>query len=132
MVDRYDDTFGFLRSFLAHRAYLAEAMSLVTAALDRRTVVHDLSKLKEDEFAGYVKIWEAELPNYWNTRTGAQLTFLDIIEMVCDWWAAQKAYGNSLTWMESVEKNLESKSQYLSKEQRWLAEQVARHLEGAR
>lgn len=50
------DAFGLLRSFLAHRAYLAEAHGLLRAELERRAVVHDLSKLSDDEFAGFSRI----------------------------------------------------------------------------
>ena len=53
------------------------------------------------------------------------MTFLDVIEMVCDWWGARKGYGDSRTWLESVELNFNGKGHLLSREQLWLAHEVA-------
>jgi hypothetical protein len=172
------DAIGLLRSFLAHRAYLAEGVGLVSAALERRAVVHDLSKLKTDEFAGFSRInaiarehrfgspeyaesmkqeratidlhfsrnshhperpklmgelaeGERGLPDdatYWSAHTAATMTFLDVIEMVCDWWAARKGYDDPRPWAESVELNLTAKSRHLSEQQLWLAREVATFL----
>jgi hypothetical protein len=169
---------GLLRSFMAHRAYLSEAVSLVTAALTRRAAVHDLSKLKADEFAGFSRINAAArvhkfgspeyaagmaqerptidlhfsrnrhhperpglvgeaaetargLPDdftYFSAKDAAAMTFLDVIEMVCDWWAARKGYDDPRPWPESVELNFKAKGKYLSEEQLWLARQVASFL----
>lgn len=170
------DAFGLLRSYLRHRAYLAEAMAFVSASLERRAIVHDLSKMLDDEFAGFSRInaaarvnkfgspeyqagMDAERPiidlhfrrnshhperprlvgeqaekersdlpddcTYWYARMAADMTFLDVIEMVCDWWAARKGYDDPRPWAESVRLNLEAKGEYLSAEQRWLAESVA-------
>lgn len=67
---------------------------------------------------------------YWTARDGARMTFLDVIEMVCDWWGARKGYNDSrMSWRESVEMNLASKGKYLSDEQRWLVQEVAAFLE---
>jgi hypothetical protein len=173
------DAFGLLRSFLAHRAYLAEGIGLIVAALERRAVVHDLSKLKDDEFAGFSRINAAArinkfgspeyiegmkreratidlhfsrnrhhperpklmgeaaerdrgLPDdatYWSAHTAAQMNFLDVIEMVCDWWAARKGYDDTRSWAESVKLNLDAKGKHLNEHQRWLAESVAAMLE---
>jgi hypothetical protein len=65
---------------------------------------------------------------YWQARDGAEMTFLDVIEMVCDWWGARKGYGDSRTWKESVELNFKSKGHLLSGEQMWLAREVAAFL----
>ena len=62
---------------------------------------------------------------YWSARMAANMTFLDVIEMVCDWWGARKGYDDPRPWSESVKLNLESKGKHLSAEQRWLAESVA-------
>jgi hypothetical protein len=63
---------------------------------------------------------------YWSAHSAASMTFLDIIEMVCDWWGARRGYDDSrMTWPESVKINLESKGKHLSAEQRWLVEEVA-------
>lgn len=169
------DAFGLLRGYLRHRAYLAEGVSLVTHALERRATVHDLSKMLDDEFAGFSRINAAArvhkfgspeyqagmdreravvdlhfarnshhperpklvgeaaervrgLPDdatYWAARAAAQMTFLDVIEMVCDWWAARKGYDDPRPWEDSVKLNLDAKGKYLTDHQRWLAESVA-------
>lgn len=176
-----EDALGLLRSFTAHRAYVAEALGLVTSALTRRAVIHDLSKLKDDEFAGFSRINAAAriskfgspeysagmkqekgtidlhflrnshhperphlmgeaaevrrgLPDdatYWAAHETAAMTFLDVIEMVCDWWAARKGYDDPRPWLESVELNFSSKAKYLSTFQLALAQEVARFLEEA-
>jgi hypothetical protein len=172
------DAFGLLRSYIAHRAYLGEAVGLVTAALDRRVIVHDLSKLRDDEFAGFSRINAAArinkfgspeyvegmkrergtidthfkrnshhperpsllgnqaeidrgLPDdftYWSARDGARMNFLDVIEMVCDWWAARKGYNDTRPWRESVELNFKAKAKFLSEWQLALARDVAEFL----
>lgn len=67
---------------------------------------------------------------YWEARDGARMTFLDVIEMVCDWWGARKGYNDSrMTWPESVAMNLESKGKYLTDEQKWLVDEVASWLD---
>lgn len=65
---------------------------------------------------------------YWAAHGAAAMTFLDVIEMVCDWWGARKGYGDARTWKESVELNFQSKGKYLSSEQMWLARSVAEFL----
>lgn len=57
-----------------------------------------------------------------------QMTFIDVIEMVCDWWAARKGYDDPRPWAESVKLNLEAKGKYLSTEQLWLVRSVAEFL----
>ena len=176
------DMFGLFRSFTRHRAFLAEAMGRVSRALESRATVHDLSKLQDDEFAGFARINAAArvqkfgspeyaegmrrerptidlhfsrnrhhperprligeaaevargLPDdatYWAAHTSAQMTFLDIIEMVCDWWAASKGYDDARPWQETVELNFAQKGKYLSAEQLWLARSVAALLAGDR
>ena len=67
---------------------------------------------------------------YWNAHEAARMTFLDVIEMVCDWWGARKGYNDSrMTWQESVTMNLESKGKHLNDEQKWLVREVAAFLE---
>jgi hypothetical protein len=175
------DAFGLLRSYLRHRAYLTEGMDLVRAELGRRATVHDLSKLLDDEFAGFSRInaaarvhkfgspeyqegmdreravidlhfsrnshhperpkllgeaaeRERGLPDdctYWTARGAAEMTFLDVIEMVCDWWAARKGYDDPRPWEASLALNLDAKGKHLSTEQLWLAESVAAFLASA-
>jgi hypothetical protein len=56
------------------------------------------------------------------------MTFMDVIEMVCDWRGARKGYGDTRTWEESVELNFIAKAKHLSPEQLWLAREVAAFL----
>lgn len=53
--------------------------------------------------------------------------FLPIIEMVCDWHGAMKAYGNKQDWMESVQYNI-SRFDF-NENQIWLIRQVAEWLD---
>ena len=172
------DAFGLIRSYLRHRAFVTEGLALVSTAIERRALVHDLSKMRDDEFAGFSRINAAArvhqfgsaeyqagiaqelstidlhfsrnrhhperprligeaaeikrgLPDdctYWHARDGAAMAFLDVIEMVCDWWGARKGYDDPRPWAESVKLNLDTKGKYLSVEQRWLAESVATFL----
>ena len=55
-----------------------------------------------------------------------EMSFIDIIEMVCDWHAASVVYGNN-TLRESLEKH--HKRFNLSLEQWWLINQVVKLLE---
>lgn len=149
-----DDAFGFLRSFFSHRAYVADGLRIICEALDARVNVHDLSKLADDEFAGYCRInagvregaafgspeYKALMdrerptidahfsrnrhhPEYFVDHS--HMTFIDVTEMVVDWWAARKGYGDPRPWGESFALNLKIKGKYLSQEQVWLAQGVA-------
>lgn len=62
------DAFGLLRSYIAHRAYLAEGVGFICAELERRVTVHDLSKLRDDEFAGFSRINAAARVNKFGLR----------------------------------------------------------------
>lgn len=172
------DGFGLLRSYSRHRDFVRLALSRVERALYERAMVHDASKMLDDEFAGFSRINAAarinkfgspeykegmkreratidlhfsrnshhpEYPTYGapdgSSLMGSEvvaydagvspreLTFLDIIEMVCDWWGASKGYDDPLAWSDTVALNFESKGKYLTPEQRWLAEQVVTFLE---
>lgn len=172
------DGINLLRSWTRHTQFVKEGIGFVTADLERRAIVHDASKLLDDEFAGFSRINKAARVNkfgspeyaegmrqerptidlhfsrnshhperpkligeaaeakrgapddatYWDARIGAEMTFLDVIEMVCDWWGARKGYDDHRGWRESAALNLEHKGKYLSDGQRWLAEQVVEHL----
>jgi hypothetical protein len=63
--------------------------------------------------------------NYEMKLQAEAMTFIDVIEMVVDWWAARKGYGDARPWPESVELNVDAKGKYLSPEQLWLARSVA-------
>lgn len=55
--------------------------------------------------------------------------FLDLIEMVCDWRAAFKAYGSRGTWEENMEHQRKRYADSFSAPQWWLINQVAVWLE---
>ena len=63
-------------------------------------------------------------PEYFLNQT--EMSFIDIIEMVCDWHAASVVYGNS-TLRESLDAHRERFN--LSLEQWWLVRQVVQWLE---
>lgn len=69
---------------------------------------------------------------YWQARDGAEMNFIDVIEMVCDWWGARLGYADSrMTWRESVELNLSNKGKYLKDWQIALVRDVAVFLESS-
>ena len=134
------------------------ALDEIAHELERRGMAHDLSKMLDDEFAGFSRINAAARINkfgspeyseamkresgtidlhfsrnshhaeYAAVHGGPELTFLDIIEMVCDWRGAQQGYNDPRPWLETVELNFKAKGKYLSPEQLWLARQVAAFL----
>lgn len=66
---------------------------------------------------------------YWTARDAARMTFLDVIEMVCDWWGARLGYADSrMTWLESVDLNLQHKGKYLAEWHIALVRDVAQFL----
>lgn len=178
-----DTHISMLRAHSRHRDYVRLALLLVSQALDRRAVIHDTSKMQDDEYEGYARIHgamvglsfgspeqrdvvtheqatvdlhhlrnshhpehpalqgqQAEtirgLPDdcvYWTARAAAALTFIDLIEMVCDWRGAWQGYGdNPMTWDKTVEVSLERKAAHLTAEQQWLVREVATFIGRAR
>lgn len=155
-----EDAFGLIRSIFRHVSYVKAAIESVTFTLLNRASVHDLSKLSDEEFAGFARInkharvhkfgspeysegmrQERETidlhfsrnrhhPEYFAEGRMAfdQMTFIDVIEMVCDWWGAHKGYDSKKPWLESVKLNIDHKGKHLSFEQKWLAWQVAHYL----
>ena len=148
-----DDAFGLLRSYSRHRDYVRLALTVVGQACERRALIHDATKMLDDEFAGFSRINAAARihkfgsPEYsegmqrergtidlhfsrnsHHPESGPQ-TFLDVIEMVCDWWGARKGYDDPRPWATSVELNLSAKGQFLTPEQLWLAREVAAFLD---
>lgn len=165
------DAFGLLRSYSRHLMYVRLALTHITQELERRGIVHDASKMSDDEFAGFARInaaarinkfgspeyaesmqrergtidmhfarnthhaeYYAEHPEHMMNccRVAHDMTWLDVVEMVCDWWGARKGYDDSRSWADSVELNLKQKGPYLTERQQWLAREVARSLEAVR
>ena len=142
-------------SMMRHREYVKEGMHLIKAELERRALVHDLSKYKEDEYNGFAKLnsvarnfaygspeyiesmkagkevidlhfsRNSHHPEYNNYNMG----WLDIIEMVVDWRAAWKGYESGLTWEETVAKQRERFQDKLGGNQWWLVEEIAKWVE---
>lgn len=169
MATDYDlsDASGLIRSWLRHVGFVRVALNRVSTALRERATVHDLSKLLDDEFAGFARINAAARvhkfgsdeyregmkrerptidlhfsrnrhhPEYYGKRIAGgrlmsdEMGFLDVIEMVCDWWGASNGYDDPRPWSESVKLNIDAKGKYLTREQLWLAHQVADFLGGA-
>lgn len=147
------DAFGFFRSYVRHVAFVRLALAKVGQEIEQRAIAHDASKLLDDEFAGFCRINAAARINKFGSpeylesmereRTTIDLhfsrnshhpenqpqTFLDVIEMVCDWWGARKGYDDPRSWADTVKLNFEKKGQYLTPEQLWLAKEVAAFLE---
>jgi hypothetical protein len=148
------DAFGLLRSYSRHRDFVRLALTKVIHALERRAIEHDASKMSDDEFAGFARINAAARidkfgsPGYkeamereqgivnlhfsrnsHHPEYGYPRTFLDVVEMVCDWWGARKGYDDPRSWMETVQLNLDTKSAHLTPQQMWLASEVAAFLE---
>lgn len=61
---------------------------------------------------------------------GIDMTFLDVIEMVCDWWGARKGYDDARSWPVGVQMNLATKGKYLKPWQVELVHSVAAYLDG--
>jgi hypothetical protein len=59
--------------------------------------------------------WEAYKP----------MTFIDLIEMVCDWRGAYLAYGSQGTWDENMKKQRERYLKRFNAKEWWLIEEVA-------
>lgn len=53
------------------------------------------------------------------------MTFLDLIEMVCDWRGAYLAYGSQGTWAENMERQKSRYNGWFTGPQWWLIEQVS-------
>lgn len=58
------------------------------------------------------------------------MTFLDVIEMVCDWWGARKGYNDERPWPIAVQMSIQTKAKYLKPWQLELVHSVAAFLDG--
>lgn len=54
-----------------------------------------------------------------------RMTWLDLIEMVCDWRGAYLAYGSQGTWAENMQRQRDRYNGWFTAEQWWLIEQLA-------
>lgn len=142
------DTMLTLLTIMRHRAAVSDGLEELSGELNRRSRRHDLSKLKPDEFEGYIQVNAAgrkypygsdemkeairqsncvplhqsrnsHHPEYHETPW--DMGFLDIIEMVIDWHAASVTYGQT-SLSESVPGLL--KKYRFTAGQEWLIRQV--------
>jgi hypothetical protein len=110
-----------LNTMVHHRIEVQAALQVLIHALQRRALVHDVSKFQEDEFAGFARInriareypygseeyrqsLKSEKPtialHYARNshhpegyeNAAQDMGLLDLMEMVCDWYGAWKVY----------------------------------------
>ena len=142
------DEMKALLTIQRHRESVASMLMMMGMELQNRARHHDLSKLQLDEFGGFVRISAAariypygspelkavigvekcvelhQRRNPHHPEHHADVTamgFLDIIEMVVDWWAASKVYGK--TPLEESLEDLQERYSFTD-EQWWLVQQV--------
>ncbi len=141
---------ALLATMHRHLVYLREGIMRICHALEHRAVVHDASKYGPLEFPGFARInatarqhaygspeytasLQAEKPTIQHHTASnshhpeyhdapADMGWLDIVEMVCDWWSASKTYSTT-DWDEVME--LQKQRFDWTPEQWWLICQVA-------
>ena len=142
-----------LTTMIRHRDELRIGLQKVTQELERRALAHDLSKLRPDEFEGFVEIqkvarehvpgsdeYEASMrkskcldlhfsrnshhPEF--HRGVGEMGWLDIIEMVLDWRAASLTYDNGGVFRDFLPYH--RKRHGFSDEQWWLVMQIVEWL----
>ena len=144
---------GALLTILRHKTFVADKLFEMASQLENRARIHDLSKLKDDEFDGFVHIniaakrhaygseemkeaissqncvglhksRNSHHPEYYDNVS--DMPFLDVVEMVCDWHGASSAYGQTKL-SDSVPDLLERYD--FNEGQRWLIGQVVEWLD---
>lgn len=152
------DVANLTANHLRHWAYVRHGLARIRHELELRGEHHDLSKLDpEGELHGFARInatarqhpygseeYQASIaaerstvishyaanshhPEHYSDLS--TMGWLDIVEMVCDWWSAQQTYGSKRPWADTLRYNIESWA--WTPEQRWLIVQVATFLGGA-
>ena len=162
-----EEKIAVLNTMVHHRVLVQAALQRIVHDLERRSLVHDVSKFEEEEFEGFARInrvardhpygsaeYRAALkqekptiqrhyhgnrhhPEYWDAPEHnmgtTMMGLLDLVEMVCDWWAAWKVYdGQRLpedrsSWQANVEKQRQRfrETGVLSEQQWWVVDQMA-------
>lgn len=127
MADLSEETKTLL-TILRHQVLVRTYLLRLAHRLEERALTHDLSKFQLDEFAGFVKINQIarerplDSPEYkastqaeavrlhWSRNSHhpefypggiSEMSLLDLVEMVIDWWAASETY-NQTTLAESL------------------------------
>ena len=137
---------------MRHRDIVRKNFSNLIAKLQERSIMHDLSKLQEDEFDGFVEADSAQLykdfaSKEYHTKLKenkgialhlsrnrhhpdmfpngvSDMSFIDILEMVVDWKSASETYGTD--FIEGLKYSFERFN--LDEKQRWLVELIAKDL----
>jgi hypothetical protein len=145
------DELKAVATIVRHREVLADCMEGLADELRARARRHDRTKFDLDQLSGFVKInaiarhhpygspeYKASLrdvdavrihqtkethhPEYWEDHP-YEMGFLDIIEMVFDWYAASRTYGQT-DFRDSLEIQ-RKRFQGFTEGQWWLIDQVA-------
>lgn len=143
-----------LITMVNHRAQVSVLLKEIARQLERRADLHDLSKFGADEFKGFVQISSIAReysygckeymehikdnnvidlhfsrnrhhPEY-HTNEIEDMTFIDFIEMVCDWLGATAVYSTG-PFEQALEKQIERFS--LTSEQLYLINLIASSFE---
>jgi hypothetical protein len=151
------DEFKAILEMLEHRIEVQAKLQQISTELQYRAVRHDVSKYTFDEFEGFVDLkivartYPYGSPEYETTLKGPALglhfaanshhpehyengfdgmSFMDIIELVCDWKATNEVRSRKklteITWEESLVKAQERfkfDDKYL-----WLIKLIAKEL----
>jgi len=151
-----------LAKIMRHRAMLKVAVGNLIQELQTRCELHDLSKLRGDEFGGICALDEATISTKYGSdeqraamkehgavidlhysrnehhpehHAPGEMGWLDIVEMVCDWWAAWVVYDaekddeHKTTWGEVLDRQCERFREELTPFQMDLAVDIAAWLE---
>ena len=150
-----DDTTKTIITVLRHITLVREALLSISQNLEKQMLRHDLSKFYEDEFFGFTQInrvarehkygspeYQASLravepnpiklhysrnshhPEHYKNGID-DMSLIDIIEMVADWYAASLTYGQT-SFEESLEISI--KRFNLSPEQIYLVKLIANEI----
>lgn len=119
LSEEIEQRINVLNTMVHHRIEVQAALQSIIQALERRSLVHDVSKFREDEFEGFARIngiarrypygseeyrasLKAERPiidthyarnsHHPEAHKPGTMGILDIVEMVCDWHAAWRVY----------------------------------------
>lgn len=143
-----------LITIFRHVAIVRKNLAKISNALNERARVHDLSKFSEDEFAGFVEVNRIAREHPYGSKEYveslkdnkvielhfsrnshhheyyphgvADMSLLDIIEMVADWKAASETYGQT-SFADALE--FQRKRFDLTDSQMWLIRLIAKELE---
>ena len=128
-----------LNTFVHHRLCVQTSLQKIVHELERRQLIHDESKFRADEFEGFsrinaiarqykygsqqyrdalkkekptIKLHFSRNPHHPEYHASPdEMGLFDLIEMVCDWYAAYQVYESAkpldqrVSWRESMQVN---------------------------